>query len=73
VTERFSEHAFECLACGWEWRMSPGARGWPISCCPKCGGLYWEWLSYDTAPRDVYLRSEWLSGARRYMGTWKFS
>lgn len=33
---------------------------WPTDRCPKCGSLYFEWLSYDIEPKDVYLNSEWL-------------
>ena len=33
-------------------------RKWPINSCPSCGSIYYEWLSFDVRPRDVYLRSE---------------
>ena len=51
--------AFECLDCGHEWLMSPveqeGSWVFPANKCPRCGGLYWEWLSYDVPVADVVL------------------
>lgn len=51
--------AFECLNCEYEWLMQPveqeGSWVWPVTKCPRCGGLYWEWLSYDIPVANVAL------------------
>jgi len=67
----FSGHAFECLDCLHEWRMEPTNLGWPLGACPSCGGLYWDWLSWEVRPQDAYLDVEWRSGLRRYEGSFK--
>lgn len=69
---------FQCLDpdCEREWRVrehwTPVADWYwaPLVSkgCPGCGGSYFEWLSYGCDPSDVYLTSEWLSGARRWIG-----
>lgn len=59
-------HACECVACGREWRQrlvwhtdKDGEWwSWPQPECPSCGSSYWEWLSHDVAPTDVYLTRE---------------
>lgn len=57
--------AFECMRCDYEWRSVERA---PV-CCPRCGGGYYDWLSYDVATADVYFRREWESGKRVWKGT----
>ena len=63
-------HAFQCLndECLAEWRMKlmpilPNkqmliGKMWPLDSCPKCGNIYFEWLSHYVSPLDVYLYNE---------------
>lgn len=55
---------------GHEWRMGlvrirPGRRHdltgweWPDDVCPRCGSVYFEWLSYGEDPAEIVLRIEW--------------
>ena len=59
---------------GYEWRRSPvpvlrngfGLEGcmWDVTECPRCGGKYWEWLSYEVHPYDTWTNREMDEGVR---------
>jgi len=45
-----------------------GMKGWmwPVGQCPKCGSLYFEWLSYKEEPDSIYLNCELKERAREF-------